>query len=451
MKEILTTIGTSIITNSIKNNPDKKAGAVAEAWFEKIKKTPDDNWEGIKIEIESLRKYVAAWVDNVEREKISAEVHTLLKMQKKLGAEGFLVKVISTESIASVLSSQILKGLKIEGITFGDIVLVKGMQVSDSKKMSAKGVDDLAKSIRDLLHDEKGMLKKDVVLNISGGYKAFIPYITIMAQIYGIDMYYIHEDSKELITIPPLPVHFDWSIAEKYYPYLSNPNELSKAEKSGLTGLGLAIEMNKYKLIVKTGSKYSITEFGKILKEELESNTGVSKSTMGHFVEYKVLECLNNCKYTALNGVKFFYPERSVEFPDKYSKSGKREMDILLYKDKKKTNEVVVMEIKSFMQIGICDYLDKTVSQIHSQLDVLKYSGLKVAEYVVVLYSLGFDNKLNTCRPAYERITADVKKKLGCSFRMYHLKIELEKNDKPYEKFMHGKIGIEELLELKFN
>ncbi|MBK8472326.1 MAG: hypothetical protein IPL33_09240 [Sphingobacteriales bacterium] len=54
------------------------------------------------------------------------------------------------------------------------------------------------------------------IFNITGGYKASIPFITILAQIKNSPLYYLFEESEkesyELIKIPQAPISFDFSL-----------------------------------------------------------------------------------------------------------------------------------------------------------------------------------------------------------------------------------------------
>jgi CRISPR/Cas system-associated protein Csm6 len=56
----------------------------------------------------------------------------------------------------------------------------------------------------------------NVVFNISVGFKVKIPYLTIMEQIYGCNIYYIFEETEELLRIPPIPISIDEKLFLKY-------------------------------------------------------------------------------------------------------------------------------------------------------------------------------------------------------------------------------------------
>ena len=63
-------------------------------------------------------------------------------------------------------------------------------------------------------------VSKNILLNITGGYKATIPYLTLMGQIYNLPIYYTFEETpghqSELIRIPQAPIAIDWGLFEKY-------------------------------------------------------------------------------------------------------------------------------------------------------------------------------------------------------------------------------------------
>jgi hypothetical protein len=90
------------------------------------------------------------------------------------------------------------------------------LRVDNKEKFEKKGIKNLAEIIYDLSQ------RQSVCFNITGGYKALIPYMTIIAQITQTKIYYLYqEDAKSsngnnLITIPQAPFDVNWSMFEKY-------------------------------------------------------------------------------------------------------------------------------------------------------------------------------------------------------------------------------------------
>ncbi|NMC72956.1 MAG: putative CRISPR-associated protein [Geobacteraceae bacterium] len=48
----------------------------------------------------------------------------------------------------------------------------------------------------------------------TGGFKAQIAYSTLLGVLFNVPVYYIHEDFSELVELPSLPIHFDFSAFE---------------------------------------------------------------------------------------------------------------------------------------------------------------------------------------------------------------------------------------------
>jgi sugar-specific transcriptional regulator TrmB len=75
-----------------------------------------------------------------------------------------------------------------------------------------EGMSNLIKKVDEI---SKGSWE-NVIINITGGYKATIPYLTILGQINRCPIYYIFEDTDALIKISPTPISINWGIFEKY-------------------------------------------------------------------------------------------------------------------------------------------------------------------------------------------------------------------------------------------
>jgi hypothetical protein len=60
----------------------------------------------------------------------------------------------------------------------------------------------------------------EIILNPTGGYKATVPYLTLMGSLYHMPVIYISEESDELITLPPLPISYDGKVLRQARPLL---------------------------------------------------------------------------------------------------------------------------------------------------------------------------------------------------------------------------------------
>ena len=82
---------------------------------------------------------------------------------------------------------------------------IEGLQVEDASRFRQVGIQRLFATL-DELHQRYG----NSLLNVTGGFKSVVPYMTIYGQLHRIPVVYIFERSEQLITLPPVPVNYDW-------------------------------------------------------------------------------------------------------------------------------------------------------------------------------------------------------------------------------------------------
>lgn len=87
------------------------------------------------------------------------------------------------------------------------LVRVEGLQVRDPRKFRKEGVQNLFRSLDRLRNERWG---RELLLNVTGGFKAVVPFMTLYGLIHRLDVVYLYETSSELITLPPVPVSFDF-------------------------------------------------------------------------------------------------------------------------------------------------------------------------------------------------------------------------------------------------
>ncbi|HNB99155.1 MAG TPA: hypothetical protein PLS71_12995, partial [Leptospiraceae bacterium] len=215
MKKIITTVGTSIITNCLQEDDSfiSILGSVKDSF--------SDEWDSQKSNIEIIRKKVTSWA-NIKGEKASAEIQSILKIKEELNEE-VEVYLISTDTVSSRLSAEIIKNFFYEFNANITVIfnfkedVIKGLQVINKSKFEKEGLVELIKRIEEITENNW----EDSVFNITGGYKALIPFSTIFCQFNRIRAYYLfQEDEKskekfELISFPVIPINLDYNFFEK--------------------------------------------------------------------------------------------------------------------------------------------------------------------------------------------------------------------------------------------
>lgn len=199
MKKLITTVGTSLFDNYRKEKKD------IEGYYENIKEVSYEKRDEYASCIERIKKSITNYYSKRLPDDASAEIKSIRKIKRYL-KEDVEVYLIATDTIASFIAASIIKeflekeDFKVYFNPENDVI--RGLQVKDKRNFVNQGLSSLVRRIENIT----GGYYEGVIFNISGGYKAVIPYLTLMAQINGCEMYYIFEDTEELIEIPPGPI-----------------------------------------------------------------------------------------------------------------------------------------------------------------------------------------------------------------------------------------------------
>jgi putative CRISPR-associated protein (TIGR02619 family) len=93
-----------------------------------------------------------------------------------------------------------------------DVRKIKGLQVKDANEFKQTGLNELKNSIENITEMYRQIDER--ILNITGGFKVAIPYLTVLAWDYLMVIIYLYEESDSLIEIKKpanvgLRVNFD--------------------------------------------------------------------------------------------------------------------------------------------------------------------------------------------------------------------------------------------------
>ncbi len=224
-KKVITPVGTSLFANYF----EKPRDSVTKTKYDTIKYLPVDKWNerGVASCIDIVRKKVLPWAKGkIEKEPTpeidaSAEIKSLVKILKD-GEDSLEVYLLTTETVISRLAAEILQGVlhgyatdgKTMHILFNpDKDVISGLQVERKEDFIKVGMTELIKRVYEIIN----AYPDNVMLNITGGYKATIPYLTIMGQIHKLPLYYIFEDTEGLMLIPQIPIDISWQIFNTYW------------------------------------------------------------------------------------------------------------------------------------------------------------------------------------------------------------------------------------------
>jgi putative CRISPR-associated protein (TIGR02619 family) len=135
--------------------------------------------------------------------KVSAELNALVR--KDCGNEDQVVYLLSETEDGAICGERLVALTQSELGSHARSITVSGLQVRDGRRFRQIGVRSLFDEI-DRLRRETS----DLELNATGGFKSMVPYLTLYGMFHDLPVFYIFEQSDTLITLPRIPLAFDW-------------------------------------------------------------------------------------------------------------------------------------------------------------------------------------------------------------------------------------------------
>jgi putative CRISPR-associated protein (TIGR02619 family) len=267
MIKVITPVGMSVFENYIKENDN----IIFRNAYIPIK---ENKYRADDLNKENNRRKV---IENTLNEKwfrnninASAEIKSLIKLKEQL-QEDFDIYLLYSDTAISRLAAEILQRVVTyyESLKKSEIRIqkIEGLQIWNKEEF-IKGITNLVRTIYNIAKE----YWENIIINITGGYKATIPYLTLLGQINRCSIYYIFEDTDTLIKIPYLPIDIKWDLFDEYWEYIEKVEHPKIHPKDDLPYCFLE---NLKSLVIEekiNGKTYvSLNPLGEILWEKYKS------------------------------------------------------------------------------------------------------------------------------------------------------------------------------------
>lgn len=269
--KILNMVGTSLFTNFIENNENANGFNAAYKFF-----LESNNRDRIRENLlnNTLDRYIndkIIKINNLEQiENISAEIKSLNKILQREKIDEGKIFLFSSDTILSKIATEKIKNILNRMLKQRfDIVIenVENLKI-DTEENFKTGLNNLLNKINLRVVDFNKPNWEDIIINITGGYKAIIPYLTIIAQHRNCKIYYIFEETDTLLNVPIIPIKFDYEIIERNYDFLRDlPRNLQNNE---------TIPEELEGLIERADNSINLNIIGKDLFNFVEQIRGIS-------------------------------------------------------------------------------------------------------------------------------------------------------------------------------
>lgn len=463
-KKILTTVGTSIFTNYQAEKVRAMLGrdyAPIDVPYERTRikrdgsEVPasdiyaDEYVSHIKSLKEIIRDFWFEYPQPGQRnESASAEISSILKIAEQEN-EPCEVHLVATDTLQSVLAAELIvdwfekcRNPNVSKVLFSRQNTVFEKQadsayvVKDFRVESHKDYEKGFFNLLDLLDQLSKASKKEpqkLIFNVTGGYKALIPVMTLYAQIERIPLKYLYESHEgkadPLISINSLPFHFDWGLLELLADYIQD-GELRSRLPEDSEALFL---LRKYQII--KGETTDLTIIGHLIEKFVHNRLWEGKTSLGYFAEYKALEALiEQFDERPKRGVEYWWnrhdPRQYAEHPQ-HNKEADNEVRIEFDLISEINGKQIWHEVKPFSKSGLTKAFNQAKIKIEFQTQALKAS---LGMFRLVLYKFDFE----TIKPSQQLKNIEkVFEEAGIGYEVWYfdvpVNLDLEKvQNKPF-------------------
>jgi putative CRISPR-associated protein (TIGR02619 family) len=221
---ILSTIGTSLLTNQInRNNRDEKN------WYPKLRDTA--NLKEIEIPKDSeVQQIISVLRDRAVQKLKDSNIQAIRRASAELnGIYGFYHNDLSAESVQSdfhwLIATDTYQGNTTAEIV-KDFLNAQGLSVdiytplelsTASTQSFSDGLDNLINWLEENIKPLQENPHSKICFNLVGGFKSLQGYLNTIGMFYADEIIYIFEGAKsELIVIPRLPITIDYERISRY-------------------------------------------------------------------------------------------------------------------------------------------------------------------------------------------------------------------------------------------
>ena len=216
MRFIVSTVGTSILTNSINREKPDEAKNWASILRDSANLKAEELTDKTKITLDTL-------ADRALEKLLKNDINTNRRISAELNGiygiyDGSLPKnsndqhyLICSDTAQGQTTGQLIAAFLQDQGTIVSVETPTGLSTKDTKSFT-DGIKALIKWLEEYV--PKPPSEYEVIFNLVGGFKSLQGYMNTFGAFYANEVVYIFEGSPDLIRIPRLPIQIDTSVIE---------------------------------------------------------------------------------------------------------------------------------------------------------------------------------------------------------------------------------------------
>lgn len=201
---------------------------------------------------------------------LSAELSSLAELKVGPGDEAVFLATETHDSLYAAKINALIAERRHEINAVAECV--ESLVLDNAETFRKDGLPSLFRKL-DQITDRAIEQGREPQLNISGGIKPVIPYIAIYGLLRRIPLTYTFELTQTLVTLPPLPINFDWTSLQTAAQALQQIDQKTAIEQRELEAL-LGEDFTRLEGLFEDAGNGQVTlsTFGFILLKEVESS-----------------------------------------------------------------------------------------------------------------------------------------------------------------------------------
>lgn len=210
-------------------------------------------------------------------QKASPEIKSLAKMGTSRDDQ---VLLYASETSEGILSARIIREFcrQVWGCSTA-MEVITGLQVQDAGRFRSVGVQRYVQSVVQQVTNPQNQYGREIILNATAGFKALVPYTTLIGLLFQVPVQYIFESSSVLLNLPPLPVNFDFDFYKVVEPFLQRVERESAIPENEVLTFDSATREKLLPLLEPMNGEFTLSALGLIVYERYKSPPPLLPST----------------------------------------------------------------------------------------------------------------------------------------------------------------------------
>jgi putative CRISPR-associated protein (TIGR02619 family) len=179
----------------------------------------------------------------------------------------YIYLLTSDTDSGKLCAEAIVEYLQALGFLYTEIVTIKGLN-KNNHDFETQGLPNLLEKLAAIKEKHAGA---QMIINATGGFKAQTSYATFFGILSGLEVVYLHEDFRSIVTFPPMPVGCDVHFIMQHQDRFGEIIRAESKKEARQRINDLPVQLRGF--FKKEGDRYHYSPIGRFFLSHLEKLT----------------------------------------------------------------------------------------------------------------------------------------------------------------------------------